>query len=383
MAFRASSRLERVIQIRDDMAGCLTFSPDGDELALCSFTYIELIDVKTGNTRITLEGYRNSAREVVYCQFPSRLCIAAASVDSSVKLWDVKTGICLCTLYGHTDWLTCLCFSYRADHLDKKGPLLVSGSFDRTLRFWIIDETGQSGTAGLTLAHNSAVMQCAFSQPSGRILASIDINGTLHSWKLPLCEPGVKVSLHTHILVSSFPPKGYTTNKFVVAYTFRDGGGVFIRDPTSTHDFGIRCTLEDGTNAVNCLCFSSDGSHLVSGTTSSEVIAWNIETTNDSGLPAKRFKGHKVPLRKVCIDPTGKQRIASLSEDGTICIWTLRPWHDRDHGLFSQEFRSLVFCLMCIKQRYETPTTNHSVILPRLFMATWLHIFMYVQVLTD
>ncbi|MER3493326.1 MAG: hypothetical protein C4323_13940 [Mastigocladus sp. ERB_26_2] len=33
------------------------------------------------------------------------------SGDRSVKLWDVRDGICLIILTGHTDWVRCVAFS--------------------------------------------------------------------------------------------------------------------------------------------------------------------------------------------------------------------------------------------------------------------------------
>ena len=61
--------------------------------------------------------------------------LVSGSYDNTLKIWNVDTGLCTNTLRGHTDSVLCLQFDARK---------IVSGSADRTIRvswptlFWVI-----------------------------------------------------------------------------------------------------------------------------------------------------------------------------------------------------------------------------------------------------
>jgi WD40 repeat protein len=56
---------------------------------------------------------------------------ASASVDMTVRLWDVEERECRFILIGLSNWVWCVAYS-------QKGNLLASGSVDKTLRLWDI-----------------------------------------------------------------------------------------------------------------------------------------------------------------------------------------------------------------------------------------------------
>lgn len=64
--------------------------------------------------------------------------VASASVDKTVRIWDVESGIVLRTITGHTSWAFHCSFSPD----DKK---IMSTSDDRTVRLWCVD-TGEPCT---------------------------------------------------------------------------------------------------------------------------------------------------------------------------------------------------------------------------------------------
>ena len=57
-------------------------------------------------------------------------------MQRKLKIWDVLSGNCLETLQGHSHWVASLALSQDA-------KMLISGSWDETIRCWDIP-TGQS-----------------------------------------------------------------------------------------------------------------------------------------------------------------------------------------------------------------------------------------------
>ena len=60
---------------------------------------------------------------------PNGQFVAAGSLDTVVRIWDVATGVLVERLRGHRDSVYSVAFTP-----DGKG--LVSGSLDKTLKFW-------------------------------------------------------------------------------------------------------------------------------------------------------------------------------------------------------------------------------------------------------
>jgi WD40 repeat protein len=82
--------------------------------------------------RATLEGHTGPVSSVAFC--PDGKTLASASVDKTIKLWEVLTGKERATLKGHTKPVSSVAFS-------PDGKLLASGSFDNTIKVWDIPAT--------------------------------------------------------------------------------------------------------------------------------------------------------------------------------------------------------------------------------------------------
>jgi WD40 repeat protein len=105
-------------------------------------------------------------------------------MESSVKIWDAKTGKLVVTLKRHTHPVRCLAWT-------KDGSTLISGSWDCSIRTW--NTTKWEQTAVL-LEHTNLVVGIAIS-PNDRILASVSYDNTVRLWDLgldngqPICSP--------------------------------------------------------------------------------------------------------------------------------------------------------------------------------------------------
>ena len=90
---------------------------------------IRLWDPKTGKQiGSALTGHTGAI--VAMASIPDSYILATAGADNTIRIWDVKSGKALGTpLTGHTDAITSLAFS-------PDGKLLASGSKDKTIRLW-------------------------------------------------------------------------------------------------------------------------------------------------------------------------------------------------------------------------------------------------------
>ncbi|XP_077982963.1 uncharacterized protein LOC144437811 [Glandiceps talaboti] len=100
--------------------------------------------------------------------------MASGSKDTTIKIWDAKTGNQLQTLKGHSKGVWCLSFFTR--------NLLISGSYDCTIKVWNL----RKGTCARTLfGHEGAVWAIVRKQ---NLLASASQDRTAKLWDISRCQ---------------------------------------------------------------------------------------------------------------------------------------------------------------------------------------------------
>lgn len=112
----------------------------------------------------TLRGHTSTVRCL---KMPDANTAISGSRDTTLRVWDIKSGLCKNVLVGHQASVRCL---------EIKGDIVVSGSYDTTARVWSISE----GRCLRTLSgHFSQIYAIAF---DGTRIATGSLDTSVRIW---------------------------------------------------------------------------------------------------------------------------------------------------------------------------------------------------------
>ncbi|MCL1468092.1 protein kinase domain-containing protein [Argonema galeatum] len=281
----------------------IAFSPDGEILASGGGdSTIKLWELKTGNQIKTLSGHLSGVNAIAFS--PDGKTLASASTDNTIKLWDANTGMPLHTLIGHSGWVSSVAFS-------PDGQTIASGSYDNTIKLW----DANTGELRQTLTgHSSWVFAVAFS-PDGQTIASGSFDNTIKLWNAITGEKKQSLtgqSLRVRSL--AFSPDG----QMLASGTGE--GTIELWDLIGSR---IQNTLHGHSDAVSSIAFSPDGQKLASSGDSTIKI-WDATT----GVLLDTLTGHLDTVDAIAFSPRS-QFLASGSDDNTIKIWPIEATGDK------------------------------------------------------
>ena len=129
----------------------LPSTPDGSHIVSGSGdTTLKIWDFKSGKCIRTLEGHTSSVLAVALT--PDGSYIVSGSADETLKIWDFKSGRCIRTLEGHTDVV-------HAVALTPDGSHIVSEATYNTLKIWEISGSySNSSTSVIQYINAKAVL---------------------------------------------------------------------------------------------------------------------------------------------------------------------------------------------------------------------------------
>jgi WD40 repeat protein/beta-lactamase regulating signal transducer with metallopeptidase domain len=267
-------------QDEDDVVTCLAFSPDGKMLAAGSpDKLVRLWEVATGKLRATLDGHKSW----IYCVAfsPDGKTLASGGYDRAIKLWDMDKATLRTSLSGHKA-------SVRAVAFSPDGKLLVSGGTDSSIRLWDVVAGKQ---AHALKGGQGPVLSLAFS-PDGKTLASGGEKDTCILWDVAGKTERATLKGHNgEVLAVCFAPAG----KLLV--TSGQDHSVRLWDVATGESRGI---LQGHGGAVVSVAFTGPR-QLLSAGAGGQVDVWQA----DAG-PARLFKGHKGPVRRLALTPDGR-----------------------------------------------------------------------------
>lgn len=212
----------------------------------------------------TLRGHTSTVRCLKMSDSSTAI---SGSRDTTLRVWDIKTGLCKNVLVGHQASVRCL---------EIKGDIVVSGSYDTTARVWSISE----GRCLRTLSgHFSQIYAIAF---DGARIATGSLDTSVRIWD---------------------PNNGY-------GFNFSEFGKPLLTDFRS-----CQAILQGHTSLVGQL--QMRGNTLVTGGSDGSVRVWSLEKM----APIHRLAAHDNSVTSLQFDDT---RVVSGGSDGRVKVWDLK-----------------------------------------------------------
>jgi WD40 repeat protein len=191
------------------------------------------------------------------------------------------------------------------------GQNLVSGGWDRTIRFW---EMRKPSTAPLILRDLPGGVWSIALSPDGKQLAAGYDDGTVHVFDFykPQIAPMALVGHERGVQSVAFSPDG---QKLATASV---DGNIRVWDAFEARGWPLLLSFSH-PNQIWSITFSLDGQRLVSGSEDGAIQIWDLHIPQAG---TTTLTGHIGAVKSVAMSPDG-HTLASGGADGTIRIWDL------------------------------------------------------------
>lgn len=208
----------------------------------------------------TLEGHSNYINSLAFSADGAWL--VSASLDKTVRVWELETGQVSKVLAGHTG-------SVNSVAISRDGKVIASGSTDKTVRLWDV----ATGNLLKTLENHHAIVFAVAFSPDGTLLATASADKTIKLWDVRTWEVVHTLEGHQHHVMSiAFSPESDGLASASKDRTVR------VWDVQSGQEVAM---LEGHDDAVSSVSFSTDGKRIASGSHDKSVKLWSLETQID------------------------------------------------------------------------------------------------------
>ncbi|CAD8083964.1 unnamed protein product [Paramecium sonneborni] len=317
----------------------VVFSPNGQFIASASTReFILLWNRRNGNILVTIDQYQKCKTSIIFSLDGSLLIFG--NNENSIKIWNIETGQEQSQLKGHDGKITSLSIALYRDK-----EIIASASLDSTIRLWdmkigteitcfksqslikfitfssdgqilaYINENHSINLLNVStkeiieklVGHSNVLNSLSFS-PNGQILASSSSDGSIVLWNLQEIKQFQNRQGHLKSIKSiAFSPDGCivassSEDRYILLWDIKTGSQIY--------------KLQTHQKVVNCLVFSPDGEILASGSKDKSIVIWNVKIWKEIQI----FKGHNDQVLSLAFSNNGIL-LASGSSDKTIKIW--------------------------------------------------------------
>ena len=249
---------------------------------------IVILNAITGSQTGVLSGHSRGVNSVTFSSDGSLL--VSGSYDMTIKLWDMQTGGVAKTLSGHYDRVLSVCIS--AD-----STVIASGSADMTIRLWNI----QTGECYCVVRQTDWVYYVSFLPASSQYLMSRGFN-TIQQWDINGHQVGPE----------------YTSSQIAFSldgsqFALCNGSAITVQN---TESKATITKFQVAIDNVQCCCFSPDG-RLIATNIGSTAYVWNISSSDPYCI--ETFDGHYGLINALAF--SSPSSFISVSDDKSVKFW--------------------------------------------------------------
>jgi hypothetical protein len=261
---------------------------------------------------VVFAGHTADVRSVAFS--PDGKLLLTGSYDNTVRVWDVATHGLLKTLRGHGGRVSTCVFA-------PDGQWVLSGSEDHFAKIWSIAGYEEVRVfQGLVLrGHSEAILGASFS-PDGRQIATASRDRTAKIWDFQSGRE-IREFKEGHDFLASaaaFFPKEKHILTAAVDNTVR------IWDVTT----GTQVRVLSGTGMSAAVALSRDGKQILTGSDHKTGKLWDAQ----SGELVRELKGHHSEIAAVAISADG-QLLLTGDTQGHCRLWESATGQERWHRL--------------------------------------------------
>ena len=255
---------------------CVSFSPDGNTIAIGDHQAAQLYDANTGTHKSTFNDEQNSP--IVSIAFsPDKNTLAAAGFydgyEDTIMLWDMQAQKHITTIIGHTPPVKCLTFS-------PDGNTIATGNSEGVAYLWDTHTKKQIGT--LKGHEHDPITFIEYAPDSNTIVTASRWDGTVQIWDVSNRVPHTDARMIKRTPITKKIP-------LIVSMTYTSDGNIIATASGKDAESGVVSlhnaqtgqkitTLEGQELAVIYILFSPDGTILATAHDKQIIQLWHVQT---------------------------------------------------------------------------------------------------------